>query len=96
MAPTRRDARSHGEDLVTITTAREIAEFVFSEGNAIGVVQRSAKMGFVVGCCYVDGRKAEVKGRSRVDWKSAFMVAVDGDTSLRARVDDAFARWRIS
>lgn len=81
---------------MTLTQAREIAEFVWSEGNAIGVIQRGITIGYAVGRCYVDGRKAEVKGSSRVDWESAFLAAAGDDASTTARINEAFARWRIA
>lgn len=60
---------------MTMRRAAEIAEEMWSEGNAIGVVQRGHTIGFVVGRCFVDGRKAEIMGRSMIDWESAFANA---------------------
>lgn len=69
-----------------MSRAYEIAEILWSEGNAIGVIQRTPSKGYLVGRYFTDGRKPEILGASMVDWACAFFNAcssVDPETAKK-------------
>lgn len=78
---------------LTMTQASEIAQDIWSEGNAIGIVQRGSKKGHLIGRCFVDGRPAEVLGQSAVDWESAFMVCAENNPEYRDAISSTLSKY---